>query len=139
MAVFNQTRDQVLHFSNIMCGAGFDIGGQHVHGCQISMKLLRCALGQGRDIFPIGTGAGGNLVINIGNVAHKGYAGKQVAQQAHQHICRQHRTQIANMGQIIHGWPTIIDLHMLRIERCERHCCAALAVVQRKMGHMCWL
>lgn len=132
---FDQTGDHRHHLFDIMRGPGLDVRRQHVHRCEIGMELGGGAGGQRGDIFVVLCGSGGDLVVNVGDVADERHTRIELSQQPGEDIRCQHGPQIADMREIVDRRSAVIDLHMLRIEWLERYSRTALAVVELKFGH----
>ena len=116
-------RDQPLddrdHFGDMLGRARLDIGRQAVQRRDI---LLEDAIGlfrQFADGDPALGGAGVDLVVDVGDVAHIGDVIRAIflAQKAIKRVEDDQRPGVADMGEIIDRRPADIKPHIAGVER----------------------
>src|SRR6185312_5488065 len=127
VAGFDQPLDQRPHLADVLGGARLDGRRQAAERVDVVVKLLVGFFGDLADrlierqagIF-LG-GAGVDLVVDVGDVAHIGdvVGAGEMAQQPEQHIEHDHRPRIADMGEVVNRGATDIHPHVLGIERNE--------------------
>ena len=83
------------------------------------MHLADEALGQGLAGFVILGGTLDDLVIHIGDVAHKIDLIAQIAQVTHHHIETDKGAAMADMTEIVDGYATDIHAHLARMDGFE--------------------
>ena len=146
MAALDQRADQRLHLVDIVGGARLDSGIEAAERPGVSDELGFGLLGDladglvERQVGKIAQGAGVDLVVHVGDVAHIGYmiGAIDVAQQPEQHVKDDDRARIADMGEIIHRGAADIEPHIVRIDGKEVFLLTGQRIVELELrrGHM---
>ncbi len=138
MAALDQLADHRDHVADMLGGA------RHLVGVEIAqrMHVIEIPLGGGRgdlvDRHAALLGAGDDLVVHVGEIAHIGHVIGPVdmAQQPVEHIEHDDGPRIAQMRAVIDRRPADIHPHVGRIERLEILLRAGGGVVEFDRGHV---
>ena len=146
MAPGDQPLDHRHHLHDIFRRAGFMRGRQGTQSPHIGVipadGLIRQSADDGVQIAGIARflhlpGAGVDLVIDIGEIAHIGdvIGAINMAQEPEQHVEHHHGPRIAQMRAVIDGGAADIHPHIRRIDGRKTLFAAGARIVQTKCGH----
>ena len=124
------------HLRDILGRPRFDIRRQRAERRHVGVEIGERFGGDLQDRHTAFLGAGVDLVIDVGDVAHIGHARIEHAQQPGQHVEHHHGAGVADMGAVIDRRPADIHAHMAGIERGETLALPRQAVVQAQTGHL---
>ena len=83
--------------------SGFDVGREVAHRGEVGVQGGDRAAGQFGDRGRFRVGAGGDLVFDVGDVAHVGDAPVERAQDADEHVGDDERPHVADVSHVVDG------------------------------------
>ena len=137
MALGDQPFDHLDHLADILRRPRHLAGLQRAQRRHVVEIPLRGLGGDLLDTAAAFGGAGVDLVVDVGEVAHIGHMVRPIdmAQQPEEHVEHDHIARVPQVGAIINRWPAEINPHVFRIDRGKDLFSAGLGIVQSDLGH----
>ena len=128
-AAADELLDLGQHLGDVLGGARLQVGGQAVEGLVVGVVLAGPALGERRGVLAGLAGAGDDLVVDVGDVAHERHLIAARPQVAGDHIEGDQRPRVADVKQVVDRWAADIHPDLARAERLEGHLALQQGVV----------
>ncbi len=135
MARDDQRLDQLNHFGHVRGGPRLLIRREVAERLHVSVEFRRGIGCDCADRLPCLQCPRGDLVLDVGDVAHIGHAREQRPEQPPHHVEHDDRTRVAEMRAVVDGRAAHVHPHMAWVERNEPLPPTRQAVVEVKFGH----
>ena len=135
VALLDQLLDQRNHLGHMLGRPRVALGGLDMQGSEILEKRLGKRPRVVRERELLFSRAGDRLVIDIGDVHDLIDLVAQMAQASPQNVFEDKRSQVADVGMVVDGGATGVELDFPRLECLERLLPPAESVVEAGGGH----